>query len=136
MSLQPVLHYLTSLSKGKMILWCYLFWYLTTIFNYFDPSPTIWLNALGLSTVIGLALVLSVNTQGFRNLDAWPTFRLFLMPFCVSSFSTLIKGHGFFVILPPYPMQRLVSLSICGGFILVVMGLKMLRKSRKTSQID
>lgn len=112
--------YFAALSTGKTVLWCYLIWYLATVARYFDPAPAIWLNALGISAVIGTALVLSVNRQGFRRLDPWPTFRLFLMPFCVSSFSQLIKGKGFLVILPPQATEALASLALCAAFVLFV----------------
>lgn len=134
MSSSALLRYFAALSVGKTVLWCYLIWYLFTVFNYFDPAPHIWLNALGISAVIGTGLVLSVNRQGFRQLDPWPTFRLFLMPFCVSSFSQLIKGQGFLVILPPYPGELLAGLALCLGFVLLVNVLKKLggpvRRSR------
>lgn len=123
-AVQALLRYLAGLAVGKIVLWCYLIWYLATAFRYFDPAPEIWLNALGISAVIGTALVLSVNRQGFRKLDPWPTFRLFLMPFCVSSFSSLIKGQGFFVILPPRATEVLASLALCAGFVLLVSILK------------
>lgn len=119
-----LLRYFAALSVGKTVLWCYLIWYLATALRYFDPSPAIWLNAFGLSAVIGTALVLSVNRQGFRQLDPWPTFRLFLMPFCVSSFSQLIKGQGFVVILPPHAPETLGNLALCASFVLFVSILK------------
>ena len=122
-----LLRYFASLSVGKTVLWCYLIWYLVTVFNHFDAALGIWLNALGISAVIGTALVLSVNRQGFRQLDPWPTFRLFLMPFCVSSFSQLIKGQGFLVVLPPHPTELLAGLALCLGFVLVVNVLKRMR---------
>src|SRR4051812_1946347 len=96
-----MVRYFASLSAGKTVLWCYLIWYLVTVFNYFDVSPAIWLNSLGISAVIGIALLLSVQSPGARNIDHWQTFRLFLMPFCVSSFSSLIKGRGYILIVPP-----------------------------------
>lgn len=124
--MSPVLRYFAALSTGKIVLWCYLIWYLVTVVNHFDFAPSLWLNALGISAVIGTALVLSVNPQGFRQLDPWPTFRLFLMPFCVSSFSQLIKGQGFFVILPPRIEEQLAGLIPCAGFILLVVWMRRL----------
>ena len=41
--------------------------------------------------------------------NRWQTFRLFLMPFCVSSFSALIKGQGYILILPSRPLELCVS---------------------------
>ncbi|MGQ0530357.1 MAG: hypothetical protein ACT4PG_11215 [Panacagrimonas sp.] len=123
----PLLDYVAALSLGKTVLWCYLIWYLVTLLHHFDPAPRIWLNALGISAVIGVALVLSVNRDGFRRIDPWPTFRLFLMPFCVSSFSQLLKNQGFVVILPPRLDQLLISVAACAGFVLWVQIVKRCR---------
>lgn len=121
-----MLRYFASLSTGKTILWCYLIWYCITAFNYFDPTPAIWLNSVGISVVIGFALILSVGGGTLKSADRWQTFRLFLMPFCVSSFSSLIKGQGFMLILPPRPVQQLVSVGACTVFVLFVVALKYL----------
>ena len=83
------------------MLWCFLLWYLATVIHHFDATPAIWLNALGISALIGVALYLSVREPGKPPPDRWTTFRLFLMPFCVSSFSQLIKGNGFVLVFPP-----------------------------------
>ena len=78
-----------------------------TLGFYFDPSPAIWLNAAGISAIIGIALLLSVSLPPGAKRDPWQTFRLFMMPFGVSSFSQLIKGQGFILIpLPTFlPLQ-------------------------------
>lgn len=102
------------------MLWCYLIWYLVVVAFYFDPSPRIWLNFIGISIVIGAALVLSVSNPGQTGNAGWQTFHLFLMPFCVSSFSSLIKGNGFFLILPPKPREQLVLALACAGFFVFI----------------
>jgi hypothetical protein len=112
--------YFSSIQRGKVVLWCYLIWYLVVVGFYFDPSPRIWLNSIGISVVIGVALVLSVSGGGAPKADRWQTFRLFLMPFCVSSFSSLIKGNGFILIIPPKPVEQLVLAGACLGFLLFV----------------
>ena len=124
MAHDPMLRYFASLTAGKTILWCYLLWYLITVFNYFDPSPAIWLNSVGISAVIGFALVLSVGGSTLKDADRWQTFRLFLMPFCVSSFSSLIKGQGFILIIPPRATEQLVSVGVCVAFVVFVAALK------------
>ncbi len=106
------------------MLWCYLIWYLVTVAYHFDPSPAIWLNSLGISVVIGVALLLSVGAAGKGRADPWQTFRLFLMPFCVSSFSSLIKGRGYILIVPPQLGEQLMSLGLCAAFVLWVVALK------------
>lgn len=118
-----MIRYLARLTPGKVALWCYLIWYVVTVVNHFDASAAIWLNALGISAVIGFALVLSVGRSEQRR-DRWQTFRLFLMPFCVSSFSTLIKGKGFWLVAPPAPEELLVSAGACASFVLLVVLVK------------
>ena len=91
--MKPLIQYLYDIKLGKVVLWCYLIWYVVIVYFYFDPSPKIWSNALGISAVIGTGLVLSVSTNKTDSGNHWQTFRLYLMPFCVSSFSALIKDH-------------------------------------------
>ena len=91
--MKPLIQYLYDIKLGKVVLWCYLIWYVVIVYFYFDPSPKIWSNALGISAVIGTGLVLSVATNKTDSGNHWQTFRLYLMPFCVSSFSALIKDH-------------------------------------------
>ena len=119
-----LLRYFASLSVGKVTLWCYLIWYLSTVGLYFDPSPTIWLNSIGISVVVGIALLLSVAGKGPRTLDKWQTFRLFFMPFAVSSFSALIKERGFFLVFPPSLIQVGAQVGGCALFVLVVFAIK------------
>ena len=105
-------------------MWCFLVWYLSTVIQHFDPTPGIWLNALGISAIIGVALYLSVREPGKPPPDRWTTLRLFLMPFCVSSFSQLIKGKGFVLVFPPDAREIAVTLAICAAFVGAVFGLR------------
>ncbi len=118
------LSYLSELTSGKTALWCYLIWYLVTVVAHFDNSPGLWLTSLGISVVIGIALLLSVQLAPGVVRNRWQTFRLFLMPFCVSSFSALIKGQGYYLVLPSQPLELGLSVSLCGFFVLLVLGLK------------
>jgi hypothetical protein len=117
-----MLSYFSSLSRGRAVLWCYLLWYLVTVFFYFDPSPRLWLSSVGISIVIGIALQLSVANGSAP--DRWQTFRLFLMPFCVSSFSSLIKGAGYWLIIPPRLHEAGAAVGVCVAFLLFVAALK------------
>jgi hypothetical protein len=119
-----MVRYLAGLTKGKMVLWCYLIWWCVTVGFHFDPSPQIWLNSAGISVVIGIALMLSVAQAPARRPDRWQTFRLFAMPFCVSSFSSLIKGKGFFLIVPPRGVEIACALLACAAFLLLVWAVK------------
>src|SRR5215510_8157232 len=111
-----MIHYLSNLSKGRLILWCYFIWYCVVLARYFDPSPRLWLTSLGLSLIIGFALYVSTAASGTNNvkLHFWQTFRLFLMPFCVSSFAALVKGKGFVLIFSPQPWEIAIAIALCG----------------------
>jgi hypothetical protein len=120
-----LIHYLANLSKGRLILWCYLIWYCVVLVRYFDSSLRLWLTSLGLSIIIGFALYLSTTAAGAHKvkLGFWPTFRLFLMPFCVSSFAALVKGKGFILIFSPDPKEILIAIGCCAllcGFVWAV----------------
>lgn len=106
--------YFARLSAGKIALWCYLCWYLATVAANFDPSPSIWLSSLGISGIIGIALLLSVSGTP----DRWQTLRLFMMPFCVSSFSSLIKGKNYVLVFPPTLRENLLPIACCAAFLL------------------
>jgi len=121
------MNYFAQLRGGKVILWCYLIWYLFFVAYYFDPSRNLWLTSIGLSGVIGLALVLS-TTGGNSRLDRWQVFRLFLMPFCVSSFSALVKGRGFILIFSPHIRENILALGLCASFCALIWGVKLVRR--------
>src|SRR4051812_4486403 len=109
------MRYLRELSTGRLVLWCYLIWYVFFATSYFDPSRTLWLTSMGISGIIGIALVIS--TSGAQNrLGRWQVFRLFLMPFCVSSFSALVKGRGFILVFSPSVQEDLIVLGLCALF--------------------
>ncbi|MEO7423857.1 MAG: hypothetical protein ABI036_01645 [Fibrobacteria bacterium] len=78
------------------------------------------MNSIGISVVIGFALSLSVSSASTQGGNDWQTFRLFAMPFCVSSFSTLIKGKGFILVFPPKLAELIVSIAACFFFVLLV----------------
>ena len=119
--------YFANLTAGRIVLWCYLIWYLFFAARYFDPSPALWLTSLGLSAIIGAALVIS-TWRGKAALDRWQTFRLFLMPFCVSSFAALVKGHGFILVFAPRARENVFALGCCGLFCAFVAAAKSARR--------
>jgi hypothetical protein len=120
--------YLANLTGGRIALWCFFIWYLATVIHHFDPAPAIWLNALGISVIIGLALYLSVREPGKPPPDRWTVLRLFMMPFCVSSFSQLIKGKGFVLVFPPDMHEFAVSISSCAVFVILVLAQKYIHR--------
>lgn len=121
---KPLRSYFASLEAGKIALWCYLIWYLGVAYLYFDPSVALWLNAVGISAVVGVALILSV--KGPATADRWQTFRLFAMPFCVSSYAALIKGHGFVLVFPSDTRQLAALCGGCIAFVSLALALKRL----------
>ena len=124
--MKRLIQYFYEIKLDKAILWCYLIWYVTVVCFHFDPSVKIWINSIGISVVIGTGLMLSVSSsKGER--DRWQAFRLYLMPFCVSSFSALIKEEGFIVFISPNIKETIVSVSCCVLFLLVILVVKVFR---------
>ena len=123
-----LMKYFQEIKLNKLILWCYLIWYLVVIIFYFEPTLKIWINAIGISLVIGTALVLSVSASDSK-VDYWQTFRLYLMPFCVSSFSSLIKDQGFIVIISTKPQETILAILSCGIFLSIVGVIKLAHRA-------
>lgn len=121
------LDYLANLTAAKTVLWCYFIWYVVTVAHYFDASPAIWLNSIGISAIVGFALTLSVSRTGTRR-DPWSTLRLFLIPFCVSSFSALTKDRGFWLVFPPCGIHIAHPACACAIFVSAILFMK--RRSR------
>lgn len=113
------IHYLATLTKGRIALWCYAIWYIANVAQHFDPHPRLWLTSLGLSGIIGIALLLSTRAPGVKT-DGWVTFRLFLMPFCVSSFAALVKDAGYILIFPPSLRENLLGAGCIAGFLMLL----------------
>ena len=127
-----VVNYVAQLSAGRFVLWCYFIWWVVVLVRYFDPSPDLWLTTLGLSVIIGFALLINTTRSGRSRvrLEPWPTFRLFLTPFCVSSFAALVKGRGFVLIFSPNPVEMLVALGICAALAGAVVAARRFRRLR------
>jgi hypothetical protein len=129
-----LLRYLRQLDTARIILWCYAIWYAVVFVHYFDPNPMLWLTSFGLSGIIGCALLLSTRAAiGESRLNGWGIFRLFLMPFCVSSFAALVKGRGFILIFAPSLRENLMALVFCGAFCGVVALLRLRPESKRAN---
>lgn len=125
--------YFANLRTGKTILWCYLIWYLVMACFYFDPRMSLWVNSLGISIVIGTALILSVLPEGgIGKMEKWAVARLFIMPFCVSNFSALIKEQGFFVVFSPNVSENAAAAAACAVFAGVAFACKAALKAGAT----
>lgn len=117
------MRYFHQLTTARLVLWCYLIWYLYFAVRYFEASPHLWLTSLGISAIVGVALLLSTSGAGTR-LGFWQIFRLFLMPFCVSSFSALVKGRGFTLVFSPGWRENATAGGLILAFVLVALSLK------------
>ena len=124
--MRRLLAYFGALTTGRIILWCYAIWYGVNVVHHFDPRPRLWSTSAGLSAIIGFALLLSTraSSKGTTQLDRWQVFRLFLMPFCVSSFAALVKDAGFILIFPPSALENLIGLGAIAVFVAGVLALK------------
>ncbi len=116
-----LLRYFATLTTGRVILWCYAVWYVVNVALCFDPRPRLWITSIGLSGIIGFALLLSTraSSTGTTRLDGWQVFRLFLMPFCVSSFAALVKDEGYLLIFPPSIRGNLIGMGAVAAFLLL-----------------
>ena len=123
---QAALRYFARLRPSQRVLWCYLVWYLYALFRYFDASAALWLSSLGISAIIGTALYISTARAGKApvRLDRWQIARFYLMPFCVSSFAALIKGHGFILVFHPSLRDNAIAATACALFIAAGAGLR------------
>jgi len=124
-----LLSYLAGLTAGRILLWCYFTWYLVVLVRYFDPDPRLWLTSAGMSAIIGVALYVSTTASAgvSGRLGFWPTVRLFMMPFCVSSFAALVKGRGFYLVFSPRAGDLAWGVGLCGAVLLLVLLAKSLR---------
>jgi hypothetical protein len=125
----PLVAYLAKLTAPKLILWCYLIWWVFTVALYFDPSPRLWISSMGLSAIIGTALYLSTayGSSTKTQLERWQIIRLYVMPFCVSSFAALIKDRGFILVFHPTLSANLLGFGACAAFIALVLAMKRVR---------
>jgi hypothetical protein len=118
--------YFARLTNGRILLWSYLLWYLVTVTAHFNASPRLWLTSLGLSAIIGVALWISTrsSSEGTTVLERWQVIRLFLMPFCVSSFAALVKDQGYVLVFPPTLALNAIGFVVVGAFVAIVLRLR------------
>jgi hypothetical protein len=74
--MKGLIQYLYKIKLDKVILWCYLIWYIVVVYFYFDPSLKLWIDSIGISIVIGTGLLLSASSGKIGKRDNWQTFRL------------------------------------------------------------
>lgn len=133
--LRDVLLYFRQLTTARFVLWCYFIWWLAVARVYFDPSPILWLNSLGISAIIGTGLLLSTAYAGSVRvaIGPWAVARLYMMPFFVSSFAALIKGRGFVLVFFPTWEANLVPLFHCAVLACVWQLARRLRRPKRAA---
>ena len=57
-------------------------------------------------------------------------FEKLITPFWVSSFSSLIKGKGFVLVIPPSTSELLVAIAVCAVFEALVVTRKWMNKNQ------
>jgi hypothetical protein len=109
-----ILRYFAGLTNGRILLWSYLIWYAVTVVAHFD------------SAIIGVALFISTtsSSNGRTELDRWQVLRLFVMPFCVSSFAALVKDEEYVLVFAPSPMLNVVGFALIACFVAAVLRLR------------
>ena len=124
-----LVRYLAELTPPRMVLWCYLIWYGFVLARYFDPSARLWLSSLGIGAIIGTGLYLSTAHGGRTRtrLETWQVVRLYVMPFCVSSFAALIKGRSFVLVFDPAWAANAAPVAGCAAFVGVALLARRLR---------
>ena len=124
-----LVRYLADLTPPRLVLWCYLIWYFFVLARYFDPSLRLWLSSLGISAIIGSGLYLSTAHGGRTptRLETWQVVRLYMMPFCVSSFAALIKGRSFVLVFDPSWTANAAPIAGCAAFVGVALLSRRLR---------
>ena len=114
-----LVRYLAGLNAARIVLWCYLVWYLTAVALYFEPDISLWLTSVGIAGIVGYSLWLTAvhSPTGRIKLGRWQVFRLYLTPFGVSSFSALIKGKGFLLVIFPTLKGNAIAAGGCALFV-------------------
>ena len=82
--------------------------------------------------MIGIALQLSVSAADPKE-KRWQTFRLFLMPFCVSSFAALIKGQGYVLVFPTKVQILATSIGVCVAFIALTLAFRAFARTERAA---
>lgn len=121
-------HYFQTLPMGILTLWCYVIWYVVMATYYFKADFALWRNSIGLSLIVGIALVLATGPISLERIqkNSWQVIRLFLCPFFVSSFSSLTQGKGFLLLISPIFEENLLAFNLCFFFCALVYSIKRL----------
>mgnify|MGYP000554305533 CR=1 FL=1 len=126
-----IIDYLAQLDSRRKLLWSAFIWYAVMMGRHAAFIPEPWLKAIGIAMVVGLILVANAVPVGktWRDLGLWPLLRCFLIPFCVSSFSTATSEVQMVAIFPRNLADNMIGGAAVAGFF-VLSGVARLLKRR------
>lgn len=112
-----LIRHFARLPTGMVLLWLFLIWYLVMVWLHFEPDARLWLNSLGMALFVGSALMLSTAAGRPGGFEFWRVLRLYLIPFCVSSFSALVRDSDFYTLFAPSVRENLIAAAGCTVFV-------------------
>jgi hypothetical protein len=121
-SVRSIARYLATIDARRQLLWCAFLWYLVIAVRHGEASASTWATAIGIAVIVGVLLAVNaIPIRGsMRSLDRWTIFRFFLIPFCVSSLSAIVKGRDFFLIFPLNTLDNTIGIGACVAFFAAV----------------
>jgi len=116
-----VVAYLAGLDRPRTLLWAAFLWYLAMMARHPPGALATWVNAAGIAAVVGMSLLANASPPGGspRSLRFWPTARFFLIPFCVSSFSTTMRASGLVLVFSRDLADNLLGAGAIAGLLVV-----------------
>lgn len=114
-----IVAYLAGLDRARTLLWAAFSWYLAMIARHPPASLEAWANAAGIAAVVGTILLANAYNAGHspRSLRFWPTARFFLIPLCVSSFSTTMRAPGLVLVFSRDMIDNLWGAGAVAGLL-------------------
>lgn len=120
------------------LIFSYFIWYLWIISNFPVPSEVsikIWPNAACMSIFVGTVLNANAYIPPLKQhfaLRKWSIFRFYVIPFCVSSYSSIAQQHSFVLLFPASEYKTgLIGIGIALGVFIFLNLLRIF-----TSNID
>jgi len=116
-----LIHYFGQLPPSRLVLWSYVTWWVVMVTNHFRSDPRLWAMSIGIGLIVGFALMLStgpITLERFRH-RSWESLRLFICPFMVSSFSSLVTGKNFILVFSPWWTENASAVTGIALFLLL-----------------
>ena len=128
-----------TLQVPQILLLSFFIWYLFIVIS-FSSNYLVWVNAIVMAFFVGNILCLNAYMATkkekyfeFLSENRWIVVRLFLIPFCVSSYSGVAFSHGFIAAFPVNEYTTgLIGLGISLGFMGVLLLLMVLFERSST----